>query len=171
MNEDVASLLIEFVEHVARLRSEMQLREELDRYEGRIARIDAKLSKLADHLAETSRDLADALRSAWQLPTRSIARHDVTGRIEAFHETTGRLLIEFVEKVGLLRREMQHRKELDKYEDLVARIDGTLSNLAERLSDTNPDLTKALRSVWQLPARSLAFRNANHQKEMKKGSP
>lgn len=77
------------------------------------------------------------------------------------------LLIEFVEKVGLLRRDMQHRKELEKYEARISRIEQKFSALAERISRDNPDLAKALRTAWQLPARSLAFRNADHQKELK----
>jgi hypothetical protein len=79
-----------------------------------------------------------------------------------------KLLIEFVEKVGLLRRDMQQRKELDKYEARFARMEQKFSSLAERISRDNPDLAKQLRTAWQMPARSLAFRNANHQKELKK---
>ena len=75
------------------------------------------------------------------------------------------LLTEFVEKVGLLRRDMQHRRELEPYEARFARIEQKFSALAERLSRDNPDLAKALRTAWQLPARSLAFRNAEHQKK------
>lgn len=83
-------------------------------------------------------------------------------------QDTATLLIELIEKVGLLRRDMQHRKELEKYEGRIARIDAKLSRLAEHLSNTDPDLAKALRTAWQLPARSLAFRNAEHQKESEK---
>ena len=76
------------------------------------------------------------------------------------------LLTELIEKVGLLRRDMQQRKELDKYEARFARIDQKFSALAERISRDDPDLAKALRTAWQLPARSLAFRNAEHQKKI-----
>jgi hypothetical protein len=78
------------------------------------------------------------------------------------------LLIELIEKVGLLRRDMQQKKELEKYEGRFARIEQKFSALAERISQDDPDLAKALRTAWQLPARSLAFRNADHQKELKK---
>ena len=84
-------------------------------------------------------------------------------------EDLTKLLIEFVEKVGLLRRDMQLRKEVDKYEARFARIEQKFSSLAERISRDNPDLAKQLRTAWQMPARSLAFRNADHQKELKKG--
>lgn len=75
------------------------------------------------------------------------------------------LLTELVEKVGLLRRDMQHRGDLKKYEARVARIDQKFSALAERISQSDPDLAKSLRTAWQLPARSLAFRNAEHRKK------
>ena len=75
------------------------------------------------------------------------------------------LVVDLVEKVGLLRRDLQQRKELDKYEGRIARIEQKVSALAERVSADDPDLAKALRTAWQLPARSLAFRNAAHQKK------
>jgi hypothetical protein len=75
------------------------------------------------------------------------------------------ILTEFVEKVGLLRRDMQQKKELEKYEARMQRIEQKLSALAERISRDDPELAKALRNAWQLPARSLAFRNAAHQKD------
>ncbi|MEQ1757397.1 MAG: hypothetical protein ABL986_03695 [Vicinamibacterales bacterium] len=76
-----------------------------------------------------------------------------------------RLLVEFVEKVGLLRRDMQHRQELDRYEARVNRIEQKLVALVNALSASNPSLAKALETAWKLPARSLAFRNVEHQKE------
>jgi hypothetical protein len=78
---------------------------------------------------------------------------------------TARLLTEFIEKVGLLRRDMQQKKELEKYEARIQRIEQKLNALAERVSGDDPELAKALRTAWQLPARSLAFRNAEHQKK------
>ena len=78
---------------------------------------------------------------------------------------TARLLTELVEKVGLLRRDMQQKKELEKYEARIQRIEQKLNALAEHVSGDDPELAKALRTAWQLPARSLAFRNAEHQKK------
>lgn len=75
------------------------------------------------------------------------------------------LLIEFVEKMGLLRRDLQHRGDLEKYEARIARIEQKFSALATRIAETDADLAKTLRTAWQLPARSLAFRNADHQKK------
>jgi len=75
------------------------------------------------------------------------------------------LMVDLVEKVGLLRRDLQHRKDLEKYEGRVSRIEQKVSALAERLSADDPGLSKALRTAWQQPARSLAFRNAEHQKK------
>jgi hypothetical protein len=74
-------------------------------------------------------------------------------------------LTELVEKVGLLRRDIAHRGDLDKYDGRLARIDQKLSALAEYIARSDPDLATALRGVWQLPARSLAFRNAEHRKK------
>jgi predicted translin family RNA/ssDNA-binding protein len=77
------------------------------------------------------------------------------------------LLIEVVEKVGLLRRDMQQKNDLERYEARINRIEQKISALAQKLSETDPDLAKALQTAWQLPARSLAFRNADHQKHGK----
>ncbi len=77
------------------------------------------------------------------------------------------LLTELVEKMGLLRRDMQHKGDLERYEARFARIEQKFSALAERISRTDPERAKALRTAWQLPARSLAFRNADHQKDLK----
>ena len=74
------------------------------------------------------------------------------------------LLTELIEKVGLLRRDMQQKGDLEKYEARIARIEQKFSALAERVAESDPDLAKALRGAWQLPARSLAFRNAAHRK-------
>jgi hypothetical protein len=60
---------------------------------------------------------------------------------------------------------MQHKGELERYEARMARIDQKFSALAEFISRTEPDLAKSLRTAWQQPARSLAFRNAEHRKQ------
>ena len=52
------------------------------------------------------------------------------------------LLVELVEKVGLLRRDLQHRKELDKYEARVARVEQKINALAERIAATDPELAR-----------------------------
>jgi hypothetical protein len=75
------------------------------------------------------------------------------------------ILTEFVEKVGLLRRDMQQKKELEKYEARMQRIEQKLLALADQISTDDPELAKGLRTAWQLPARSLAFRNAAHRKD------
>jgi hypothetical protein len=75
-----------------------------------------------------------------------------------------RLLVELIEKVGLLKRDLQHRKDLEKYEARVARIDQKLAALISAVSADNAALGKALETAWKQPARSLAFRNVAHQK-------
>lgn len=77
------------------------------------------------------------------------------------------LLTELVEKTGLLRHDLKRKGDLEKYEARVARVDAMISKLAEHVSADDPELAKALRTAWQQPGRSLAFRNADHQKEMK----
>jgi hypothetical protein len=76
-----------------------------------------------------------------------------------------RLLTELVEKTGLLRRDLQHQGDLEKYEARIVRIDQKLSALVEVIAKSDPALAKALQTAWQLPARSLAFRNAEHKKK------
>ena len=75
------------------------------------------------------------------------------------------LLAEFVEKVALLRRDMQHKGELEKYAARFTRMEQKLIALSERLEASDPELAKALRTAWARPAMSLAFRNAAHQKD------
>ena len=83
----------------------------------------------------------------------------------ALDPDTGALLIEFVEKMALLRRDMQHKGELERYAARFARMEQKLTALADRLETSDPELAKALRAAWKMPARSLAFRNAEHQKK------
>ena len=75
------------------------------------------------------------------------------------------LLIEFVEKMALLRRDMQHKGELEKYAARFSRMEQKLVALVERVEAYDPVLAKALRDAWARPAMSLAFRNAAHQKD------
>jgi hypothetical protein len=75
------------------------------------------------------------------------------------------LLTELIEKVGLLRRDLKQKGDLEKYEARLARIDQKFSALAEKIAQSDPELAKALRTAWQMPARSLAFRNAAHLKK------
>ena len=74
------------------------------------------------------------------------------------------MLTELMEKVGLLRRDLKQKGDLEKYEARLARIDQKFSTLAEKIAENDPELAKALRTAWQMPARSLAFRNAEHLK-------
>jgi hypothetical protein len=74
------------------------------------------------------------------------------------------LLTELIEKVGLLRRDLKQRGDVEKYEARLARIDQKFSAFVEKIAHNDPEFAKALRTAWQMPARSLAFRNADHQK-------
>ncbi|HEY3092491.1 MAG TPA: hypothetical protein VGJ52_05315 [Vicinamibacterales bacterium] len=75
------------------------------------------------------------------------------------------LLTELMEKVGLLRRDMKQKGDAEKYEARLARIDQKFAAFAEKIAQTDPEFAKALRTAWQMPARSLAFRNAEHLKK------
>src|SRR4249919_1617746 len=78
--------LTELLDRVSRLQQDIQQRNDLEKYEGRLARIEQKRSALTRHLAPGPH--ADAA---------------------AIGADLSNLLIEFVEKVGLLRRDMQQR--------------------------------------------------------------
>ena len=78
-----------------------------------------------------------------------------------------RKIVELVEKMGLVRRDMVQKKELEKYEARLARVEQKLSDLADAISADDPELSKQLRTAWHQPARSLAFRNRDHQTDLK----
>jgi len=75
------------------------------------------------------------------------------------------LVVDLVEKMGLLRREIEHQQDQERYAARLARIEQKLSALADALEGDDPARAAALRRAWATPARSLAFRNAAHQKE------
>ena len=81
------------------------------------------------------------------------------------------LLADFVQKVGWLRRDMQQEKEYERYSARFLRIEQKFSALAELISLKDPELAKALRTAFQMPARDSAFKNAEHQKRMKQPGP
>ena len=78
-------------------------------------------------------------------------------------------LVEFVEKVGLLRKDMKDKKEFERYEARFLRIEQKFSAMVESIARDEPEFAKALRKAFQMPAINLAFRNAEHQKEIKTG--
>lgn len=77
----------------------------------------------------------------------------------------GPLFVEFVEKTGLLRRDMQKKGAAEEYAARFSRMEQKLNALAERAEASDPALAKAIRNAWARPAMSLAFRNAEHQKK------
>jgi hypothetical protein len=77
----------------------------------------------------------------------------------------GALLVEFVEKTGLLRRDMQKKGDAEGYAARFVRMEQKLHALAERAEASDPALANALRSAWARPAMTLAYRNAGHQKK------
>lgn len=73
-------------------------------------------------------------------------------------------LVEFVEKSALLRETIKRNGDDERYAARIDRMSTKLEALAARLDETEPDTAKALRAAWGRPVRSLAFRNAAHQK-------
>lgn len=73
--------------------------------------------------------------------------------------------MEFVEKSALLRETIKRNGDDERYAARIARMSHKLEALAASLDETEPEVAKALRASWGRPVRSLAFRNAAHQKD------
>jgi 5-methylcytosine-specific restriction endonuclease McrBC GTP-binding regulatory subunit McrB len=82
---------------------------------------------------------------------------------------TAKLLTDFVMMVGLLRRDMKapQNNTFERHEGRFVRIEQKFSELTELISQGDPELAKALHSAFQQPSRALAFKNAEHQKQLK----
>lgn len=74
-------------------------------------------------------------------------------------------LVAFVEKSALLRESIKRRGDDEHYAARVERMSVKLEALAAELDEAEPEAAKAIRAAWGRPVRSLAFRNAEHQKE------
>jgi hypothetical protein len=74
------------------------------------------------------------------------------------------LVADLVEKVALLRREIEQQKDEERYAARLARIGQKVEAVAEAIEPQDAAAAKAIRTAWEKPARSLAFRNAAHQK-------
>lgn len=81
-----------------------------------------------------------------------------------------RLIADLIEKVALLRREIEHQKDEERYAARLARIGQKVESLAEAVAADDPAAAVAIRTAWEKPARSLAFRNAAHQKDSRSSS-
>ena len=73
-------------------------------------------------------------------------------------------LVEFVEKSALLCETIKRNGDDERYAARIDRMSQKLEALAASLDETEPQSAKALRASWERPVRSLAFRNAAHQK-------
>jgi hypothetical protein len=74
-------------------------------------------------------------------------------------------LVTFVEKTALLRESIKKRGDDEHYAARVDRMSAKLDALADELEATDPQAAAAVRAAWARPVRSLAFRNAEHQRE------
>ena len=72
-------------------------------------------------------------------------------------------LVEFVEKSALLRESIKRRGDDAHYAARVDRMSQKLEALAAAVAETDPTAADRIRSAWQRPVRSLAFRNAAHR--------
>ena len=76
MDSQTGKMLTDFVMMVGLLRRDMKhpsVIKEFARYEGRFARIDKKLSDLAEFISGDDPELAKALHTAFQQPSRALA--------------------------------------------------------------------------------------------------
>ncbi len=73
-------------------------------------------------------------------------------------------LVEFVEKSALLRETIKRRGDDEHYAARVDRMTQKLESLAVAIEETDPQTATAIRTAWNRPVRSLAFRNAAHKK-------
>ena len=72
-------------------------------------------------------------------------------------------LVEFVEKSALLRESIKRRGDEEHYAARVDRMSQKLEALAAAVAETDQAAADKLRSAWNRPVRSLAFRNAAHR--------
>jgi hypothetical protein len=80
-------------------------------------------------------------------------------------EPSLQLVVDLVEKVGLLKRQIAHRGD-EAYTARLGRIEQKVEALAAAVAATHPAQAEALRAAWHKPARSLALRNAAHQTDL-----
>ena len=73
MDQPMAKLLTDFAMMVGLLRRDMKQNKEFERYEGRFARIEQKFSALAELVSREDPDLAKALHTAFEQPSRALA--------------------------------------------------------------------------------------------------
>lgn len=77
MEAELAALLVELVEKTALLKRDLRQKGDEEKYAARLARIEQKLTALADRVAQTDPELAKNLRRAWERPAMSLAFRNV----------------------------------------------------------------------------------------------
>lgn len=176
MDAAIADFLIRFVDNIGALRAETQRGGDLERYQARFDRITRKVVMLAECLTADDPDVAQRLHAAaasaatppeMPEPPPSAAPAPTADGADTLPAEVARALVEVVEKAGLLRTDLKRKGDLAKYQRLVDRVDRSFSSLAERISRHDEAQARNLRTAWQLPGRSLAFRNVEHQKEQR----
>jgi len=74
-------------------------------------------------------------------------------------------LVEVIEKAALLRQQIDRAGDQTVYAARVNRLAAKVDALRARIGETDPALADAIAGAWQRPIRTLAFRNAQHQRE------
>ena len=74
-------------------------------------------------------------------------------------------LVEFIEKTALLRESIKRRGDNEHYAARIERMSQKLEALASEFDASDPATAQTIRTAWNRPVRSLAFRNAAHQKD------
>ncbi len=75
------------------------------------------------------------------------------------------LIVEVVEKMALVRRDLATQGDLEKYAARIARVERKVRQLIEAVRVVDATSADAIRKAWDTPARSLAERNVQHQRD------
>jgi len=78
------------------------------------------------------------------------------------------LIVEVVEKMALVRRDLAKQGDLERYAARMARVEQKIRALADAVAATDASRGQAITKAWDTPARSLAERNAGHQRAQEK---
>ncbi len=74
-------------------------------------------------------------------------------------------MVALIEKMALVRRDLKQKGDLEKYAARITRVDQKVQALASAVEAGDAALAKAIRTAWDMPARSLALRNVAHRKD------
>jgi hypothetical protein len=73
MEADLADLLVAVIEKTALLKRDLQKKGDQEKYAARVARIEQKVTALAECIGQSDAELAKNVRRAWERPAMSLA--------------------------------------------------------------------------------------------------